>query len=138
MRAAFIVLRGAQIAQRLVGQILFEVVLRLLDQRGAVRQKKHVGYMAAPAQHIGQAGCGAGLARASSHDQQIAPEALRDVGADSPDGVFLIVAVGDFIINFRWCPAAFFSVRRFISFCKSSLQNTPLTARCGPLCSSQK
>ena len=25
-----------------------------------------------------------------------------------------------------------------ISFCKSSLQNTPLTARCGPLCSSQK
>ena len=31
-----IVLRGAQIAQRLVGQILFEVVLCLLDQRGAV------------------------------------------------------------------------------------------------------
>ena len=55
--------------------------------------------MAAAAQHIGQAGCGAGLARASSHDQQIAPEALRDVGADSPDGVFLVVAVGDFVVD---------------------------------------
>ena len=95
-----IVLGGAQIAQRLVGQILFEVVLRLLDQRSAVRQKEHVGHMTAPAQHIGQAGCGAGLARASSHDQQIAPEALRDVGADCPDGVFLVVTVGDFVINF--------------------------------------
>ena len=57
--------------------------------------------MTAPAQHIGQAGCGAGLARASSHDQQIAPEALRNMGADCPDGVFLIVAVGDFIVNFN-------------------------------------
>ena len=56
--------------------------------------------MTAPAQHIGQAGCGAGLACARCHDQQIAPEALRDVGADSPDGVFLIVAVGDFVVNF--------------------------------------
>ena len=95
-----IVLRGAQVAQRLVRQILFEVVLCLLDQRGAVGQKEHVGHMTAPAQHIGQAGCGAGLARASSHDQQIAPEALRDVGADSPDGVFLVISVGDFVINF--------------------------------------
>ena len=95
-----IVLGGAQIAQRLVRQILFEVVLCLLDQRSAVRQKERVGHMTAPAQHIGQAGCCTGLARASSHDQQIAPEALRDVGADSPDGVFLIVAVGDFIVNF--------------------------------------
>ena len=57
--------------------------------------------MTAPAQHIGQAGCGAGLARASSHDQQIAPEALRDVGADSPDGIFLVVTVGDFVVNFN-------------------------------------
>ena len=56
--------------------------------------------MTAPAQHIGQAGRGAGLARASSHDQQIASEALRDVGADSPNGIFLVVAVGDFVINF--------------------------------------
>ena len=95
-----IVLRGAQVAQRLVGQILFEVVLCLLDQRSAVRQKEHVGHMTAPAQHIGQAGCGAGLACARCHDQQIAPEALRNMGADCPDGVFLIVAVGDFIVNF--------------------------------------
>ena len=95
-----IVLGGAQIAQGLVRQILFEVVLCLLDQRGAVRQKKHVGHMTAPAQHIGQAGCGAGLARARCHDQQIAPEALRNMGADCPDGVFLVVAIGDFIVNF--------------------------------------
>ena len=95
-----IVLRGAQVAQRLVGQILLEVVLCLLDQRGAVGQKQHIRHMAAPAQHIGQAGCGAGLACARCHDQQIAPEALRDVGAHRPDGVFLIVAVGDFIVNF--------------------------------------
>ena len=95
-----IVLGGAQIAQRLVRQILFEVVLRLLDQRSAVRQKEHVGHMAAPAQHIGQAGCGAGFSGAGGHDQQVAPEALRNMGADCPDGVFLIVAVGDFIVNF--------------------------------------
>ena len=57
--------------------------------------------MTAPAQHIGQAGCGAGLARARCHDQQIAPEALRNMGADSPDGVFLVIAVGDFIVNFN-------------------------------------
>ena len=95
-----IVLGGAQVAQRLVRQILFEVVLCLLDQRGAVGQKEHVGHMTAPAQHSGQAGCGAGLACASSHDQQIAPEALRNMGADSPDGVFLIVTVGDLIVNF--------------------------------------
>ena len=94
-----IVLGGAQIAQRLVGQILLEVVLCLLDQRSAVRQKEHVGHMTAAAQHIGQAGCGAGLACARCHDQQIAPEALRDVGADSPDGVFLVVAVGDFVVD---------------------------------------
>ena len=63
-----IVLGGAEVAQRLVRQILFEVVLCLLDQRGAVGQKKHVGYMTAAAQHIGQAGCGAGLACACCHD----------------------------------------------------------------------
>ena len=96
-----IVLEGAQVAQRLVGQILLEVVLRLLDQRGAVGQKEHIGHMTAPAQHIGQAGCSAGLARARCHDQQIAPEALRDVGADCPDGVFLVVAVGDFVVDFN-------------------------------------
>ena len=55
--------------------------------------------MTAPAQHIGQAGCGAGLARARSHDQQIASEALRDMSADCPDGVFLVIAVGDFVVD---------------------------------------
>ena len=94
-----IVLGGAQVAKRLVGQILFEVVLCLLDQRSAVGQKEHIGHMTAPAQHIGQAGCGAGLACACRHDQQIAPEPLRDVGADCPDGVFLVVAVGDFVVD---------------------------------------
>ena len=96
-----VVLGGAQVAQRLVGQILLEVVLCLLDQCGAVCQKKHVGHMAAPAQHIGQAGRGAGLARACRHDQQIAPEALCDVGTDCPDGVFLVVAVGYFVVDFN-------------------------------------
>ena len=55
--------------------------------------------MTASAQHIGQAGCGAGLARARSHDQQIASEALRDMSADCPDGVFLVIAVGDFVVD---------------------------------------
>ncbi len=138
MRAALSSLEEHRLHSDWSGRYFLEVVLRLLDQRGAVRQKKHVGHMTAPAQHIGQAGCGAGLARASSHDQQIAPEALRNMGADCPDGVFLVVTVGDFIVNFDGVQRLFFSVRRFISFCKSSLQDTPLTARCGPLCSSQK
>ena len=104
-----IVLGGAEVAQRLVGQILLKVVLCLLDQRSAVRQKEHVGHMTAPAQHIGQAGCGAGLACARCHDQQIAPEALRNMGADCPDGVFLVVTVGDFIVNFDGVQRLFLS-----------------------------
>ena len=96
-----VVLGGAQVAQGLVGQILLEIVLRLLDQRGAVGQKQHVRHMAAPAQHIGQAGRRAGLAGAGGHDQQVAPEPLRDVGAHRTDGVFLVVAVGDLIVNFN-------------------------------------
>jgi len=63
-----VVLGGAQVAQRLVRQILLEIVLRLLDQRGAVSQKQHIRHMTAPAQHVGQAGCRAGLAGAGGHD----------------------------------------------------------------------
>jgi len=96
-----VVLRGAQVAQRLVRQILFEVILGLLDQRGAVGQKQHICHMTAPAQHVGQTGCRAGLAGAGGHDQQVAPEPLRDVGAHRTDGVFLVVAVGDLIVNFN-------------------------------------
>ena len=94
-----VVLGGAQVAQRLVRQILLEIVLRLLDQRGAVSQKQHIRHMAAPAQHVGQAGRCTGLAGAGGHDQQIAPEALRNMGADCPDGVFLVVAIGDFVVD---------------------------------------
>ena len=56
--------------------------------------------MTAAAQHVGQAGCRAGFSGAGGHDQQVAPEPLRDVGAHRPDGIFLVVAVGDFIVNF--------------------------------------
>ena len=96
-----VVLEGAQVAQRLVRQILLEIVLGLLDQCGAVGQKQHIRHMAAPAQHVGQTGCRAGFSGAGGHDQQVAPEPLRDVGAHRTDGVFLIVAVGDFIVNFN-------------------------------------
>ena len=96
-----VVLGGAQVAQGLVRQILLEIVLRLLDQRGAVGQKQHIRHMAAPAQHVGQAGCRAGFSGAGGHDQQVAPEPLRDVGAHRTDGVFLVVAVGDLIVNFN-------------------------------------
>ena len=96
-----VVLGGAQIAQRLVGQILFEVVLRLLDQCGAVSQKQHIRHMTAPAQHIGQTGCRAGLAGAGGHDQQVAPEPLRDVGAHRTDGIFLVITIRDLVVDFN-------------------------------------
>ena len=55
--------------------------------------------MTAPAQHVGQTGCRAGLAGAGGHDQQVAPEPLRDVGAHRTDGIFLVVAVGDLVVD---------------------------------------
>ena len=64
-----VVLVGTQVTQGHVGQVVFEIVLGLLDQGGAVGQKQNVGHIVAPAQDIGEAGGGAGLARPGGHHQ---------------------------------------------------------------------
>ena len=94
-----VVLVGAQITQGHVGQIVFEIVLGLLDQGGAVGQKQNVGHIVASAEHVGEAGGGAGLARPGGHHQQMLAESLFQLLAHRPNGLFLVVAVGDLVVN---------------------------------------
>ena len=74
-------------------------VLCLLDQRGAVREKQNIRDIPPAAQHIGKAGCSARFTGAGRHDEQTAPVSLRDIAAYGADRLFLIIAVGDFIVD---------------------------------------
>ena len=94
-----IILVGTQITQRHIRQIVLKIVLCLLHQRGAVGQKQNVGHPFASAEHIGQAGRGSGFAGAGGHHQQMLAEPLIDLAADRPDGFFLIIPVGDFVVD---------------------------------------
>ena len=55
--------------------------------------------MLSPAEHVRQAGRGAGFAGAGCHDQQMLPKALVEFFADGADGLFLVIAVCDLVIN---------------------------------------
>ena len=66
MRAALSSLEEHRLHNDWSGRYFLKSSFRLLDQCGAVGQKEHVGHMTAAAQHIGQAGCSAGLACARS------------------------------------------------------------------------
>ena len=76
-----------------------EIILCLLDERGAVCEKQNIRDIPPAAQHIGKAGCGACFTGAGRHDKQTAPVSLRDIAAYGADRLFLIIAVGDFIVN---------------------------------------
>ena len=94
-----VVLIGAQIAQGHIRQIVLEIVLCLLDQRRAVCQKQDIRHPFSPAEHVSQTGCGAGLAGTGGHHQQVFAEPLGNMSAHRPDGLFLVIPVGDFVIN---------------------------------------
>ena len=94
-----LVLRHAQVAKAHVGQVFLERVLGLIDQRHTVCQKKHVRGLVCAGQNIHQAGSGARLARAGRHNQQALAMALLEVGADSPDGLDLVVTARDIGID---------------------------------------
>ena len=94
-----VILVGAKVAQGHIRKIVLKIILRLLDQRRPVCQKQNVRHRLAPAEHIRQTGCGAGFAGSGGHDQQMLPKAHSQLLADGTDGFFLIVAVGNLIVN---------------------------------------
>ena len=96
---AAVVLVGAQVAQGHIRQIPLEVVLSLLDQGRPVGQEKDVGDPLTPAEHVGEAGGGSGLAGAGGHDQQMLPETPLHLFTDRADGLLLIIPVGDCIVD---------------------------------------
>ena len=98
--AGVLVLGAVQeVAQGHVRQMRFKIVSRLLDQRRPVRQKKGIGNIAAAGQHVGETRGRSGFAGACGHDQQRPSVSILDIAADSANGFFLIVAVGNTVLN---------------------------------------
>ena len=96
---ATVVFIGAKVAQRHIGQVILKVILCLLYQRGAVCQEQNVGDMLATTQYICQAGGGSGLAGTCGHHQQVLSESETDLLTYCADCFFLVVAVGDTIVD---------------------------------------
>ena len=94
-----VILVGTQIAERHIRQIPLKVILRLLDQRGAVSQEKNIRDPLAAAEHIRQTGGCPRFSRTSCHYQKMLAEALFNLPANSPYSLFLVVAICDFIID---------------------------------------
>ena len=90
---------GKQVAQRHVRQVILEVIASLLNQCCTVGQEKNIRHMTTTGQYIDQAGCGSSLTCTSSHDEQVLTETVHDVIADCTDGFFLVIAVGNLIVD---------------------------------------
>ena len=96
---AAIIFVAAQVAKRHIRKIIFEIILCLLHQRSPVSQEQDVCHILASTEDISQAGCRSCLSGTGGHDQQVLAETESDLFADGANGFFLIIAVGDFIVD---------------------------------------
>ena len=84
-----------------VGQQLVEILMRLPHEAGAVGEKQYVFDPIRLHQHVHAGDGHAGFARAGGHDQQASAAHIGKRLAYAANGVFLIVAVGDIVVDGR-------------------------------------
>ena len=84
-----------------VGQQLVEILMRLPHKAGAVGKKQYVFDPIRLHQHVYAGDGHAGLARAGGHDQQASTAHIGKRLADAANGVLLVIAVGDIVIDGR-------------------------------------
>ena len=93
-----VVLIAAQITQRHIRKIVFEIVLCLFNKSCSVGEEQDICYIIAPAQNVCQTGSCSRLSCTRCHHQKSLTETLLDMLTYSTDSFLLIIAVGYFII----------------------------------------
>ena len=84
---------------RVVWQVLLEVLVGLVDQRGAVSKKEDVLDPAVAGENVHQRDGYTGLAGTGSHHQKATAMHLVEVVADAVDGHLLVVTIGNIIVG---------------------------------------